>query len=92
MSRSHHDGHGRCGVCGDAGESRRKRESAWWLADERELGDVSHDMLVDERLAYADSAFRASPDCDRETCMRWKPCRQCCSVPAAMLQDCRDEL
>ncbi len=28
MSRSHHDGHGRCGACGDAGAVRRAREAA----------------------------------------------------------------
>lgn len=39
MARSRHDGHGRCGVCGDAGAVRRKREAANENAD---LADV-HD-------------------------------------------------
>jgi len=37
MSRSHKDGHGRCGACGDDGEARRDREDDAARADEREL-------------------------------------------------------
>jgi single-stranded DNA-binding protein len=45
VSRSRKEGHGRCGVCGDAGEGRRKREAAWWRADKKEI-DMSNNFTA----------------------------------------------
>ncbi len=52
MSRSYHNkscGRG-CGVCGDAGETRRAREHAWQIADERELGDPQEAIKEEDAL------------------------------------------
>lgn len=56
-----------CGVCGNAGESRRKREDDAYRADTRELGDPLDAVLrqqVDE--AYIDDEFNHWPEMDRK--------------------------
>jgi hypothetical protein len=51
VSKSHHCGHGRCGVCGDAGEARRAREDeAAKIDEELELTDEAS-ALVDELVS-----------------------------------------
>lgn len=55
MSRSHSCGHGRCGVCGDAGAARRLREEDAALADEREDPDPRGTAKLDAALARADA-------------------------------------
>lgn len=41
MSRSHHNGHGRCWCCGDKGEARRKRDAQSAADIEEERGHLA---------------------------------------------------
>jgi hypothetical protein len=80
MSKSHHCGHGRCGVCGDAGEARRDREEDAARADEREDPDPRRTLRTNDAIDRADGPALMSPQCDRETCATWRPCPACRST------------
>lgn len=92
MSRSDHDGHGRCGTCGDAGAPRRAREDDAAAADEREDPDPRQTAHADAKIDRADEPAGLSEDCLRETCQRWRPCTPCATHDDTFHADFAEDL
>ena len=72
MSHSHKNGHGRCGVCGDAGEARREREADAARADEREQMMINQCMGCQAKWPWWDEreVDHRAPDGGIVTCTK----------------------